>query len=113
MQSRLVIRVVSSWCLVGAASAGAQTASVPTAESVAIIGCRREAANEVRKARLNADTVFFTPYPQVFPRPPYQVDVADVGQYFDRVQRLWIAFSYGCAYNYQSSVARVFVTWSR
>lgn len=106
MKGRLVFSVIGLASVLGATDASAQNA-----ESVAIAGCRRAVVTEVRKARANADSVLFTLYPQVFPRTQFETDIRDAGQFFDRVQRLWIPFGFDCTYNYQSSVATVVFTW--
>ena len=107
MKGRLMFGVIALTC-----AARSVEAQFQNAESVAILGCRRMVADEVRRVQPTADTVIFTLYPQVFPRTTIETDLVDAGQYFDRVLRLWVAFGFTCTYNFQSSAARFVVAWA-
>jgi hypothetical protein len=113
------LKVVGTLCLVTAVEAGAQNANSASAESggpsvnsAAVDRCQTAATTTVRRARPTADSVRFSPTPQVAQTSQFETDVLDVGEYKEKAASNWHVFAYNCQYNAQSSNANVSITWT-
>jgi hypothetical protein len=103
---RFVWPVAGTCIIVVAHSAGAQ---VPHDD--AIVDCQHAIVREVGRARPGAVTVRLGAKPLVAHKSRRVMSVQGAGQYVDRDQREWRAFTFACRYHSSAAEPHVSLRW--